>query len=101
MDLLIVELGRDEIFGDFTIVQEFLGNSTALVERLVPTAGFEAFTRSQDTTSYDDDSFECALEIPHAATWAQTRFCFTISQAHYYWLRLIPFAMIAALTALK
>lgn len=101
MELLTVELGRDDIWGDYGVVQEFLGNSSELVERLVPTAGFEAFTHTEADSPIEGESLTSALKIPEAATWAQARFCFTVSQGQYYWVRILPFAILAALTAIK
>jgi len=92
-DMLVEKLGKDEVFGDYAFLHGFVGNSTELVEALVPLSSFE-------TSSGDGTQLSAQMEMPQAKTYAELRFSHTLENMSPLY-RMAPALAIGALTAIK
>lgn len=90
--MLIEKLGSDEVFGSYGFLHGFIGNSTELVEALVPWATLN--------TTTDDENLTGIMELPEARAFAEKRFSHTMTNLPWYY-HILPGLAVGGLVALK
>jgi len=99
--LLIEKLGKDETFGDYKFLHGFVGNSTELVEALVPLSSMSFDTLQLANADGDQEPMvRSMLEMPEARTYAELRFTHTLAHMNPL-VRMAPGFLLGALTAIK
>lgn len=100
--LLVEKLGNDETFGDYSFLHGFVGNSTELVEALVPLSSmsFDTLRIANTDGEEQEPMVRSMLELPEARTYAELRFTHTLKHMNPF-VRMAPGLLAGALVATK
>jgi len=105
--LLVEKLGNDKTFGDYSFLHGFVGNSTELVEALVPLSSFSTSTMENNEAvvgegdeEKDSRIVQAVMEMPEARTYAELRFSHTMRNMNPL-VRMAPGLALGALVAIK